>query len=79
MTSVVEHFGNEQTNGMVGKVNVQTAFGIWLNSKTRLSFKKWMQKQGLTIVNPKVLVLLSLDAVDIVKIKGEQNEQDSKF
>jgi len=48
-------------------MNIQEAFGIWLNSKTKLSFKQWLKKHGLTLTNPRVLVLLSLDSVDIIK------------
>jgi len=55
-------------------MNIQEAFGIWLNSKAKLSFKQWLKKHNLALTNPRVLVLLSLDNVDIVK-EGEVNSR----
>jgi len=55
-------------------MNIQEAFGIWLNSKTKLSFKQWSKKYSLTFTNPRVLVLLSFQSVYIIKEKLSENE-----
>jgi hypothetical protein len=52
-------------------VNVQDVFEIWLKSKTREPFKKWLEKQRLTFVSLPILVIELDKKIDIIKTNGE--------
>jgi len=55
-------------------MNIKEAFGIWLNSKTKINFKQWLKKHSLTFTNSRVLVLLSFQNIYIIKERLNGNE-----
>ena len=48
-------------------MQIQEALEIWLRSRTKLSFKQWLKKQGLTVTKKIVIMIIDIDQVDLIK------------